>query len=133
MLFILLWLSSSCKKNPGKGGTSTIQGRVWVRQYDEVFSTLNYAYWAKDENIYISYGDDPGYSDNTSTDYEGRFFFPSLYKGSYTIFTYSADSAKVTGPPLNPDAPDSAIVLSIEITENKQEYDAGTLTILKNK
>ena len=133
VFFLVLTLFTSCKKDPGKGGTASIQGKVWVRQYDSFFSTLDFSYWAQDENVYIIYGDNLGYSDNTSTDFEGNFFFPNLYKGSYRIFTYSSDSSKILGPPLNLHAPDSAVVADVELTANKQTYDLGTLTILKNK
>jgi hypothetical protein len=136
-LILLIFLGSllicSCSKNPGPGGTSSIQGKIWTRQYNKYFSALEFEYWAKDETVYIVYGNDFSYDDKTSTDYRGQFEFKFLRKGSYKLFVYTTDSAAVAGPPYNAQAPDKAIVKDIEITSNNQVVDAGEITIIKIK
>lgn len=129
-------LNFACKKMPGPGGTSKITGRIWVRQYDKTFSTLNFKYWGGNYNVYILYGDEPGLSgqgQNTKTDYNGYFEFSYMLNGKYKVYAYSADSLAVIGPPLNPTAPQKAIVIEAEITKRKQTIDLGTIAILLNK
>ena len=129
-------LVNSCKKEQGTGGMATIRGKIWVRQYDKVFSTLNYQYAGYDQKVYILYGNTPGLagsSQDTRTDYQGNFQFQYLQKGDYKIYVYSADSAAVTGPPVNSTAPQKAIVKEVTISSRKQTEDIGTITILINK
>ncbi len=130
-LFVL-----SCSKSPGTGGTSTIRGRIWVRQYDKACSTLNSAYWGYKQTVYIQYGNGVGLNANggsTQTDYNGYFEFDFMLNGSYTLFVYSADSTKIVGPPLNPTAPQKAIVWTTSISKRKQTVDQGTIDILVAK
>jgi hypothetical protein len=136
LLVLMAFVSNSCKKQPGTGGMATIQGKIWVRQYDKLFSTLNYQYAGYNQTVYILYGNTPGLGGNgqsTKTDYQGNFQFQYLQKGDYKIYVYSADSVAVVGPPLNSKAPQKAIVQDVTISGRKQVEDIGTLTILLNK
>lgn len=123
---------TSCKKQAGPGGTSSITGDILVRQYDLSFSSFDESYPGADEEIYIIYGDNISYSERIRSSYDGGFQFKYLRPGSYTIYVYSEDSAAIVGPPANPNAPKEAIVLDVEITEQHQDIDVGTLVILKN-
>lgn len=123
----------SCSKGPGPGGQASIRGKVWVKQYDKTFSTLNYKYWGYNETVQIIYGSALSPGASVRTDYDGNFEFLYLQKGDYTVYVYSSDSAAVAGPPLNPTAPQKAIIKNVTITSTKQTLDAGTFTILKNK
>lgn len=122
---------SSCKKESGSGGNSSIKGKIWVRQYVLNFSSLDEEYAGADEEVYIIYGDETSYGDRIRSDYEGDFEFKYLRKGSYKIYVYSEDSAAIVEPPIHPYAPKIAIIKEVEITDKKQTVDAGTFTILK--
>ncbi len=132
-LALILSLHISCNKDPGSGGTSTIQGKVWVKQYDKIFSTLNFQYAGYNQTVYIIYGGSLSPDDNVKTDYNGNFEFKYLREGSYKVYVYSADSAAVVGPPINSNAPQKAIVKEVSITSGDQTVDTGTLTIAINK
>ena len=123
----------SCNKDPGSGGTSFIRGKVWVKQYDKTFSTLTYSYGGYNQTVYILYGTSLSPNNNVKTDYDGNFEFQYLREGSYKIYVYSSDSAAVAGPPINPNAPQKAIVKNVEITSGDQTVDAGTIEIAINK
>ncbi|MDQ3046383.1 MAG: hypothetical protein M3R27_02465 [Bacteroidota bacterium] len=120
---------SSCKKGPGEGGTSSIKGKVWVTDYNGEFTSVKGEYWGEDEKVYIIYGDDISYSDRISTGPGGEFEFKFLRPGKYTIYVYSKDKEGVVGPPANPNAPDEAIEVEVEIKKKKEEVDAGTISI----
>lgn len=82
----------SCKKNEGEGGNGSIMGTVITKRYTQDFSQYLGNYAAKDEDVFIQYGDFQGVSDRAITDYNGNFTFQNLYPGSYTIFLYSKDT-----------------------------------------
>jgi|ERR1035437_6551465 hypothetical protein len=136
VLLLVTFVANSCKKQPGTGGMATIQGKIWVRQYDRYFAALSYQYAGNNQSVYILYGNTPGLGgkgQNTKTDYQGNFQFQYLQQGDYKIYVYSADSAAVIGPPLNRYAPQIAILKDVNISGRKQTVDIGTLTILINK
>lgn len=91
-VIILLILVSSCKKKEGEGGNGGIKGKVFTKRYTIDYSTYITTYAAKDEDVYIQYGEEVGVSDKTTTDYNGEFEFKYLYPGKYTIFVYSEDT-----------------------------------------
>jgi hypothetical protein len=115
----------SCEKEPGKGGTSSITGKVVVRQYNTNFTTLLEQYYATDEDVFIIYGDDDTYSDKTTTNYDGTFRFEYLRKGEYTVYAYSEDSANY------PSQREIAVIRTVKITDNKQDKEVPEIFILK--
>lgn len=123
---------TSCKKQAGIGGTSSIKGNLLVRQYDLSFSSFDEEYPGADEDVFIIYGDNITYADRIRSSYDGAFEFKYLRQGQYKIYVYSQDSAAIVGPPANPNAPKKAIVVEVEISGNRQAVDLGTITILKN-
>jgi hypothetical protein len=133
LVIVLSILLYSCSNGPGPGGTATIRGKIETRQYSKFFTALEFVYLAKNETVYLVYGNDYSYNDKTSTDYRGQFEFKYLRKGSYKLYVYSADSAAVAGPPYNAQAPEKAITRDVEITSKKQVFDTGTITIIKIK
>ncbi|MFQ5334989.1 MAG: hypothetical protein ACE5DN_02835 [Flavobacteriales bacterium] len=78
---------NSCKKTEGVGGGATITGNMYYMTYD-----WNGKFIAKeearDENVYIIYGDHSIYDDDVNTNYDGSYKFPYLRKGDYTVFAY---------------------------------------------
>lgn len=125
------FISWTCQKAEGAGGSSSIKGKVWTRFHDKNAGyTVKDDYPAADQDVYIIYGDELSYGDRIKTDYEGDFEFKYLRKGKYKIYVYSEDSASIVATnPLNLDAPNMAVIAEVEIGKNKSESDAGTLII----
>lgn len=104
-------LQTGCSSLPGDGGTSTIQGKIYVERYNE-FGTLYQEYYGAEERVYIVYGDNAGYDDETRTSFDGTYKFPFLRKGTYTIFAYSDC--------LTCDGSVEVRTIEVEITDNHQ-------------
>jgi hypothetical protein len=94
---IFLFTFSSCEKEAGEGGTSSIVGSVYkidtyfnalTQQEDTLFYQLD-----PEKDVYIIYSDNENefYDDKVETNWNGQYRFDFLRKGDYTIFTY-ADS-----------------------------------------
>ena len=124
LAFALLCLTS-CEKEEGKGGTSSITGRVVVRQYNNNFTLLVEQYDATDEDVFIVYGDDEVYGDKTTTHYDGKFRFDYLREGTYTVFAYSEDSA---GYPSQREIP---VMSRVTISGKNQNITVPEIIILK--
>jgi hypothetical protein len=113
----------SCSKGPGPGGTSTIRGDVWVRDYNQSFTTLWATYWGADRDVYLIYGDNETYSDHVKTGPDGDFEFSYLTKGDYTVYVYSKDST------LQSPSGQIAIKADVTISENKQIVQLPTIRV----
>jgi len=114
---------NSCEKEAGEGGQASISGHVWVKDYNTSFTVLESEYVGADEDVFIVYGDDKGYNDKTTTDYNGDFEFKYLRKGDYTIYIYSKDTSMTSG------SGKTAVIKNISISSTKESLDLGTLTI----
>ena len=130
--FVILLLGSllfftSCEKEAGEGGTSSIKGKVWVKNYNGSFTNLNNEYPGIAEDVYIIYGDDISYGERMEANHNGEYEFKYLNKGRYTIYVYSKDSASIASG--NANAPDIAIKQVVEITDKKQTVEAPLITI----
>src|SRR5215510_7580295 len=92
LLVIVLLLFMSCKKGPGEGGRTSIIGKVWAEEWDDISYTQHYDsldHWAADEDVFIIYGDDISYGDRIRTGPDGVFEFKYLREGDYTVYVYS--------------------------------------------
>jgi len=116
---------TACEKDPGKGGSSSISGRVIIRQYNANFTTLVEQYEATDEDVFIVYGDDNVYGDKTSTNYDGTFKFDYLRKGEYKVYAYSEDSANY------PSQREIPVMFTVKITDNRLHITIPDIIILK--
>lgn len=91
MIALLMGLSlASCNDKEGEGGTGTIQGYVKLilhpsDDYQLNVDTVN----AAKTDVFIVYGDDEFYGDDTETDPDGLYQFEYLTPGNYTVFAYS--------------------------------------------
>lgn len=121
--------ATSCKKQPGIGGEASIKGKVYARKYNTTFTALLSQGYVPDADVYIIFGDDLTYGERIRTNYNGEFEFPHLYKGDYTIYVYSKDSAAIVSQQILPE--DSAVVKKLTISDRKQEVDAGEIIIFK--
>ena len=91
--FLAFVMATACEKEEGVGGTSTITGKVMVREYNGNFTYMIGEYYAGDQDVYLIYGNDSVYSDKFTTSYDGTYRFEYLREGTYRVFAYSLDSA----------------------------------------
>jgi hypothetical protein len=118
-----LILLVGCSKEPGEGGKNTIEGVVIMQEYTESTDQFIIEYPASEERVYIIYGDNAYYADETRTNYDGSFHYEYLYKGDYTIFIYSECLAYPGGA--------EPLFIDIELKERKEEFVTDTLYIKK--
>ena len=75
-----------------------------------------------DNRVYLMYGDDAFYSEDTRSDAEGNYQFRNLNRGDYTVFAYSIDT-------LTPDSEPVAVMHSVIINERKEIVQAPGIFI----
>ena len=114
----------SCKKDPGKGGSSSLTGRVLVRDYNSTYTVLQEEYYGQAEDVYIIYGDDKFASDRTRTNYDGTYEFPYLQKGTYHVYAYSDDSTLQSNAKI-------PVIRDVAIGKNGQEVEVPLIKIVK--
>lgn len=118
----------SCEEGPGEGGTSTIKGKVIIREYNGDFTYLRDVYPGAEEDVYIIYGDniDEIYGDQMKADWDGKYEFNYLKKGKYIIYVYSKDSTVTYET-------SKKIIVSkeVEITGKNQTVEVPDITIIK--
>ncbi len=120
VFFALLAIVTGCTSLPGDGGTSTLQGKVYVERYNET-GTLYQEYYGGEVRVYLVYGDNVGFDDDTRTSYDGSYKFPFLRKGTYTVFAYSDC--------LTCDGSVEVVKSTIEITDNNEVVEIPDLVI----
>ncbi|MEO8146378.1 MAG: hypothetical protein ABI723_02015 [Bacteroidia bacterium] len=129
VLFTIIVISS-CKKEPGEGGTSSIKGKIITRDYQGAFfpgSTFYVEYPELEQDVYIIYGDGTTFDNRTRTSFDGSYEFNYLRKGSYQVFVYSDDTNFVAP------APSGKVVVEqkVEITKNKSDITVPDMMIIK--
>jgi hypothetical protein len=126
-ILILALMTFSCEKGPGRGGSSTIRGKLTVREYNRDFTILRDTYPGAMEDVYIIYGDDMVYGDKFEANYDGTYEFNYLREGRYKVFAYSKDST------LNYDitSKEIPVIKEVEITGKDQVIEAPEIIILK--
>ena len=87
-VFSLLLLSNACVQEEGFGGNGTISGVVVEQTFLKDQSHLLYESTAKDENVYILFGETEIDGDDVATGYNGQFKFSYLWPGTYQIYCY---------------------------------------------
>ena len=85
-------LFASCEKEEGRGGTSTIKGKVIMREYNKDLTIKLGEYPAQDVDVYIIYGNNEVHGDRFITGYDGKFEFNYLREGNYTVYALSKDT-----------------------------------------
>jgi hypothetical protein len=123
---IVLLLVSSCAKDAGEGGSSSIKGKVWGKYYNKTFTSLIGEAYAPKKDVYIIYGDDASYGDKQETCYDGSFEFKYLRKGKYKVYAYSLDTT-LTNP-----ATQFAVIAEVEITKNGETVVTDDIVIADN-
>lgn len=90
VFLVMCFALSSCNNKEGEGGTGTIRGYVKLihhpdDDYQLNVDTLN----AAKTDVFIVYGNDEFYGDDTETNPDGLYQFEYLTPGDYTVFAYS--------------------------------------------
>jgi hypothetical protein len=114
----------SCKKQPGEGGFASIEGKVYVKNYDPYFSILLSQHYLPSETVYIIYGNGTEIGNTVKTSYDGSFKFNYLRKGTYKVYVLGEDSTAATR--YNP----KAEIVEVTITEKKQKKVLDDFVIL---
>lgn len=137
VLALILVLSgvvlSSCEKDAGEGGTSTIRGKVMVYDYDASFQACQDTYPAFQTDIFIIYGEDRStFDDKFETSYDGTYEIKFLRQGKYKIFAYTKDTTGASNGTYNDARPRIPSMVEVEITSNRSEVVAKDIIILDN-
>ena len=85
---------TACKKDAGEGGTSVIEGKVYVVDVwdnNGAWDTVTPLKLDAEKEVYIIYSGDENdvYDDSFDTHWNGEYRFEYLRKGDYTIYTYA--------------------------------------------
>ncbi|MCG3164664.1 MAG: hypothetical protein POELPBGB_00423 [Bacteroidia bacterium] len=122
LLLAVYVLFSSCEKAEGEGGTSTITGKVYIKEYTQSGNLLA-EYYAPEERVYIVYGTGNSFDDDTRTSFDGSFKFQYLNKGNYRVFAYSDCDTCQSGT--------QAVIKDIEITSNNSVAETGDIIVIR--
>ncbi|MBC7695871.1 MAG: hypothetical protein H7141_10555 [Burkholderiales bacterium] len=126
IFFILISVTFfSCKKEPGEGGFASIEGKVYVKNYDASYTILTAEYYLPGETVYIIYGNDKEVGNTVKTSYDGSFKFNYLRKGKYKVYVIGEDPTK---PYLS--FPKEEL-MEITITKKKEKVVLNDLVIIK--
>ncbi len=115
---------TSCKKEAGTGGKTTLSGKLLGTYICEDDSSILAADIAvPDERIYISYGATGELDDDVRTAPDGSFKFKYLQPGKYSIITYSECLTCPTGK--------EEIIQEIEIPKKEDELQLETTNVTR--
>ena len=89
-VMLVCFALSSCNNKEGEGGTGTVQGYVkLVHHPDDNYQLEADTLDAAKTDVFIVYGDEEFYGNDTETNPEGLYQFNYLTPGDYTVFAYS--------------------------------------------
>ncbi|MAB94796.1 MAG: hypothetical protein CMC98_01675 [Flavobacteriales bacterium] len=129
----IVFFMTSCDKDPGEGGTSSINGEVYKIFTFQNPNTGNWdtSYYQLDagKDVFIIYSDNQSeiYDDKFETDYNGMYHFEYLRNGNYTIYTY-ADSTDASNVRY-----DYPVFRNIKITSSNSIMTAKDFVIEENQ
>jgi len=113
-------IAIGCTPEEGKGGKSTITGKIFVEDYNKE-GELKDEYYPGEYPVYIIYGEETIFGDDEKTHADGSFVFEYLYAGNYTIFVYSKCKT----------CPGEREIISQEVTIERGEVkDIGTIVVI---
>jgi hypothetical protein len=122
---ILISLLNSCVKEEGLGGNATIEGKVYVLDYNMELTQKLGEFYGSDIDVFIIYGEDSVYSDDFKTSYDGSYRFKNLRVGEYKVFAYSEDTTAVSESYTFP------VFKNISITHKDQVVNVEDIVIVK--
>src|SRR5438552_3592071 len=71
ILVVLFSIISSCAKQAGPGGSATVKGKLYARNFDSYGSAMLSQYYISGENVYICYGNDDAVRNNVKSSIGG--------------------------------------------------------------
>ena len=122
VVFALCAAFGSCKKQEGEGGKASIAGKVYESQYDHNGKLINRAA-AADKKVYIVYGDNAVFDNETRTFIDGAYLFNYLREGNYSIYAFSDCNTCPSGT--------LSKLVDVEITGKKEKIAAADLETVK--
>lgn len=118
--FIAL-VALGCKKDPGKGGKATLYGQVEAKYYCDDNGSLLEVSGAAEQRVYLTYGNNTHFDDDTRANEEGLFSFNYLNPGQYTLTTFSECKSCPSGS--------IAIKQNIEIGKKDKNIEVSKFSI----
>jgi len=115
-LFFLpfLLLFSSCNKDEGFGGSSSLEGYVYHIEHSAANFSFNIdTFPALDKEVYLEFGDDINPGERIRTGRGGYYRFDYLRKGNYTVYAIS-DSV---------DSRKEAVIKTVKVTGSINKAD----------
>jgi hypothetical protein len=88
-LVALALLCGACNKEPGEGGRAELRGQLFEQRFNNLGNPMGPPYPLADERVFIIYGDGEFHDDNVRTSPDGRYRFPWLKRGDYTVYAIS--------------------------------------------
>jgi hypothetical protein len=128
LVIVALLVFSSCKKEAGEGGNSSIKGKI-NKELRVVLNNQGTAvgtFPAADEDVYIIYGDHVSPDDRVRSNYVGEYEFLYLRPGKYKVYTFSKDTNAVAVPW---DEDHMTVLQELEITDGNQQVIADDMMI----
>lgn len=116
-------LFTSCTQDEGFGGNSHINGILVEKFYNKDFTVFQYERPAKNEDIYLIFGDEKVVGEDVETSMSGHFKISYLWPGSYQLYYYSDDTSIVS--------PEQVELVHNITLERNQTADLGTLYTYK--
>jgi hypothetical protein len=119
---------SSCEKEAGDGGNSSIKGKV-AKELRVVLNNPGTAvgtFPAADHDVYIIYGDHVSPDDRVQTNYDGEYEFLYLRPGNYKVYVFSKDTNAVAVPW---DEEHMTVLQELEITDTEQQVVANDMKV----
>ena len=113
----------ACNNEPGEGGRASIQGKVYVQDFNGNCTVLLDSFYGIDEEVYIIAGDDPSYFERVRTGPDGTYWFPYLRKGKYEVYALS-EPCDVSGEL-------EAVSIKVEIKDRKEEVVLDDIIVLR--
>lgn len=98
LISVSIGLFFSCTQPEGFGGNSHIKGKIMVKYYNSDFSELlsDKIEPAKDEDVYLLFGNESVVGEDVKTSFTGDFEFKYLWPGNYKLYYYSEDTTGIT-------------------------------------
>lgn len=123
VICVIGFLFFSCEDQPGEGGKASIQGKVYVKDFNGNCTVLLDSFYGIDEEVYLIAGDDPSYFERVRTGPDGTFWFPYLRKGKYEVYALSE--------PCNVAGELEAVSIKVEINDRKDDIVTEDIVILR--
>jgi hypothetical protein len=90
LLLPALFLWTSCNKEEGLGGSSSIEGYVYnVIHYDDYFTFRTDTFAALGKKVYLGFGNERNVGDDVDAGMDGYYRFNYLREGDYAIYALS--------------------------------------------